>query len=145
MDAGPSAVILFVREIGFQCAITHTGVESRLWSRWRRSGHVRCNFVRSQTGFQCAITHTGVECRLWRRSDHVRRNFVRSQTGFQCAITHTGSKSRLWRRSGHASVPAARVEISRRCVIRNCEWINWILYGHTNADTAYLLSDELHP
>src|SRR5205814_10257542 len=78
-----------------------------------------------------------VECCLWRRSDETRCNFVRSQTGFRWAIRRRTSKSRAWRRTGHASVPAARVEISRRCVMWNCEWIRWILYGHANADTAY--------
>src|SRR6266545_4751304 len=57
----------------------------------------------------------------------LRCNFVRSQTGFQCAITHTGSQLRLWRRSALASVRMARVETARRCVIRNCGWIEWIL------------------
>ena len=95
MDAGPSAVVLFVRESASN-ARSRTLVLNPV-SGVAGGGAVTSAvilFVR-RAGFECAITHTGVECRLWRRSDHVRRNFVRSQTGFQCAITHTGSKSRL--------------------------------------------------
>src|SRR6266542_5893263 len=88
---------------------------------------LRCNFVRSHTGFQFARTHTGSDSRRWRPRRRVCCNFVCSQTGFQCAITHTGSQLRLWRRSALASVRMARVETARRCVIRNCGWIEWIL------------------
>ena len=98
MDAGPSAVILFVRRPVSDRAITHTGVGCR---RWRSSGHVRCNFVCSQVGFRCAITHTGVACGRRRRSGHVRCNFVRSQVGFRCATTHTGIGGDRRRRPSH--------------------------------------------
>src|SRR5438093_404910 len=84
--------------------------------------------------FTSNVTRYTPGCSPWERSAHVRCKFVCSQTGFQRAITHIGSDFRPWRRSAHASVWAGRVEISRGCVIRNCEWI---LYGHANADTAY--------
>src|SRR6266850_1829615 len=65
------------------------------------------------------------------------RTLVLNAVSGRAAITPTGSESRPWRRSGHPRVPEARVETSRRCVIRNCERIRWTLYGHARDDTAY--------
>ena len=61
----------------------HTGVECCLW---RRSDHVRCNFVRSQTGFQCATRHTGLNRRPWRRSGHASVRAARVEISRRCVI-----------------------------------------------------------